>query len=824
MIKVGYYKKIDPSPNPGEVAPAEQINDIQEHIDEASTADVVDNEGGAYLISTEQDALLMTPVTDIVDQSHESGDGWFPLRDLYLLQRIDLTKNAVKKMKVYLQNTNSVDQDVEFSLYGSQYEFDNSIDPEAKLTVTVPAGTTNGLFEILFNVNHLNRHYYYLYVERTNVDNVAIGYDTLGGYGKLLQTSPDGADWSTTNYDLRFIEEYANTNCFDVIDATAIIGGNKVQNLDTHVEIPPANSYAPRYDIVIMTSEGLLEVEEGIPAGKPELPITVENNELTVAHVYIPKEANSAEAMTVYQDDATAEIRTRSVLERLRRVERKQQWDWIFNSPERIKVESEDFLDEDDSTNIGLVDGTYQIVSKDKESFLDDYKGNTKINTSVTTLNHTDHSGGSVRLERENVSAASWEVLPHGSVVAETRGAYFYSKTKDSRFIYNVFYAPYTMTFTQVQFATGAMTNVQGIRVWVIDFDSNTLVARSNPTMMYEIKNVGRGQAAWNTFYFASPVTISGGRKYRFLIEAYPVAGSGKMAEFYAPCYAQSYTGAQKVHVEHRYLPYPSDIGYLAPKYYDRRDYYIPMKLLGTKDQYRVSGLIQSTVYSASGPIQMVNADVNITLSSESRYVLEVSNDGGEHWYQMTGNTYVFGSPSTDFVYRITFYTSNKEQSPVIQYRSDEGYAVKFELTLTSGSTSELTGVLVTDPFDGETICGNYLDILSDKFSHYEWFLTEMDEGEGTITMDIQRSDNGTDWADWLTGLTMEDLMNVDVDYKDYDEAVPENAHHLYCNFEATPTLGFFWNWARFKFYLSRPTADTPSPKIDKIGCVVILE
>lgn len=824
MIRLGYYKKIDPGPVAGAVAPSQQLIDTEDHVDEMSTSMIIDNEGGAYLLSDEADALLMTPVTDIVDQSHETGDSWLSLRDLYFIQKIELTKNAIKRIKVNLRNTSGADQEVEFSIYGAEFETDYSINPVAKETIVIPAGTVDNQFEILFNVKNLNRHYYYLHIKRTNVTGVDIAYDENGGYGKLLQSSPDGADWDATNYDLKFIEEYANTNCFDVVDATAVIGGSKVQNLDTHVEIPPANNYSPRYDIVIMTKEGLFEVEEGIPASKPELPNTVETNELVVAHVYVPQEANSAEAMTVYQDDTNNQIRPRSVLERLRRVERKQNWDWIFNSPERIKVESEEFIDSGESVNIGEVNGLYQIVTKDQEVFTDDYKGNTKINVGASSLDHTDHTGGTVKLQRESTVTANWEVNPAGAVVAETRGAYFYSSTKDSRFLYNVFYAPYTMSFSQVQFATGYMTKVQGIRIWVIDFDTNTLIAKSNPTMMYELRNVGRGQATWNTFYFGSPVTIQGGRKYRFLIEAYPVAGSGNMAEIYAPCYAQSYTGAQKVHVEHRYLPYPSNVGYLAPKYYDRRDYYIPMKLLGSSSQYAVSGVIQSTVYAATGPIQIVKADINISLSAESRYTLEVSNDGGEHWYQMTGASYVFGSSSDSFCYRITFYTSNRGQTPILAFNSAEGYAVKFELTLTSGSTSELTGTLVTEAFDGAQIAKDYLSILADKFSHYEWFLTEMNEGEGTILVDIQNSDDGMSWSDWLTGLTLEDLEHVDVDYKEYDEAVEPDDWNLYCDFEADPTLGFFWNYARLKFHLSRPNAETPSPTVNKVGCVIILE
>jgi len=255
---------------------------------------------------------------------------------------------------------------------------------------------------------------------------------------------------------------------------------------------------------------------------------------------------------------------------------------------------------------------------------------------------------------------------------------------------------------------------------------------------------------------------------------------------------------------------------------------YNPIWLYGTKKVHQLTGMLTSVSYPTTYPIKTVQKNVNITLPTETRYETWVSNDGGAHYYQMTGDSYTFTSSGTNvFKYQLKLFTSNTGKTPVVAYDGtdeniDNQYAIQFNFIFEGGTTPPLTGTFTTAEISTSSIISTYLPNTTNPiYSHIEWLRLWMKENDGSIAITIKRSDDGTTYTNWKTGLSLEDFEQISVDYAAYEEALDSDEYNFYCDFENNP---YYWKYVQFVVTLTRPLTTSVSPEVRKVGAIIMLE
>lgn len=886
----GYYKQVNTTLRGGAPADVRKINDIQESTDSGISSAVADIEGSAVCLSSEQDALVLEAPGRLIDLQNIAEVGWQTLEDLPVRRMLDINKNGIKKIETIFRNDTPDTVQFVCKLYGAEYEDDYSVIPVKTILIDVPHTSTSGnTYSIEFASEHLNNHYHWWVIERTDTEGTFVRTATptanvFGGetleVARKFETSPDKIEWQEGEADLYFKEYYANDMTYDIVNAVVLILGRKLKNFDTHVDIPPASSVAPRKDYVYLDRNGWVLVKEGQPATKPILP-TIGRDKLGIAYVSVPANATSISQLTLNQDDnfILGGRRRRSLVEYIRRLLRRDNYWNKYYKPRQVTVErTTGFLNAGESINIGWVNDHYEIVSHTKETFKHNLNTMTGINDEQTTLD-VDTVDKQAYLDTVTTVTYDWRVNPPSGKkhIAEAQGKYFVSTRSQSKFLYSVFIPKITTKFTKLSLLLGHIVNVQHVRLRLINYSTNTLVAQSNNLKEVNYNNVPRGQAAWQTFTFPQELTMKKGQKYRIIIDAVPK--TGKTAEIYAPAYDDDYASDFKMHVEHRYLTYPHRIGYIDPDYVDYMKYYIPIMVdRGSKTMYEKNGVIESENISTGGKaIKQVVADVNVRLNKGESYELWVSNNAGANWYKMTSNKYTFQNPSgAGFKWRIKLITQDQDTTPEIYYDSKDGYAVKFDVTYTEASADSGTGTLYTIHFDGDRIINDYLssgEFGGSVFSHYAWILTQLDPKGGQISIDIQVMTS--EWYDqkqsysvndrviyldgstikeykciqvnvatapklptdtaywtqvsntfrnWKTGLVpgVSGFLNTDPEYHDYDEEYDDDRFNFYCDFENN--RGLYFPLMRLAIHLTRENPDdyhSKSPEVHMVGAIV---
>lgn len=893
-----YYKKVNETINPGFIADANKINDIQDNIDIGISSEISDLDGPAFVFDDTQDAfelsaLLTDPIeSDVSNVVDTDPISWLSLQDLYIRRKLNITKNEVYKITVTLKNTSSETFPLVCNLFADDFAEDSSVEPVSTYTVNVLGNDTVGTeYDIVFNASHLNRQYHYLEIDCTALEDdvIFIKEAEIDETTNLtIETSEERETWQTSPHDLYLEEYYANSDdfIFTIKDSLAIIGGEKIKNLDTHVVISQASGTGDRIDIVYLNSDGWLMVEESEISDNPVPNPLVQPTDLTLAHIFIEKDTESIEDLIVDQTDEYGVNRPRSQNERIRRLERRQSHDWRYNIPVRVTKEfdsSSEIYDSGDvgegkcSSNIGWETDHIEITSQTKDSATVTLKQSNAldhIDTNKSTVDHSDHTNGVVTLPVLSEPTYALQILAKGDKKGEAKGYYVRSTTTRSQFLYNVFTAPKTIKVTNMELALGYMKNCSGIKLRVIDYAENVLVKESAVLKKANYKNVARGKSDWREFTFPSSFTIKKGRKYRIIIEATPE--TGKTSELYAPVYSTDYTASTKCHVEYRHLTYPHVIGYMVA---DVAKYYIPMRINATEQTYTKEGYLYSTSFAdvLDGNVKVVAVDANIKAETGTSYKIEVSVDNGANWFALDSKKKcTFGSPGRNFMYRIKFYTSDKEKTPELSYHATKHYAIKLLITYSAG-VLQSSGVLCSKPFDANYIInseigGGYDDAA---FSRYQWLLTKINPKGGTIAIQMQYVDHpkweshdktytsgdkvlhtasdgvlrqyhcntgyvstnsqepGTtdtsywhietiDWENWVS-TDWEEFENIDPEYHDYPEDYDSNCHNLLCSLADDRAL--YYSFIRYKITLTKENGNTnaDSPEIYMLGAIMEL-
>lgn len=432
-----YYSRVTGDLEAGKLAKSEDINLIQSHVSTGIANMIVDLFGSAFILGHDEDALTLEPTPLLVDQKNtenkDENSAWASIHHIYYRQKFRTTKSEIHSIKIDLINNTEFPVTVQAEIR----DIDFNIIAEANYNLKPQLNTTSEFVtaEFVFNQQHLPIGEYYFVIrpidlskidfdkyvqsgqtlevqEIDPINSFRVRIDQKGQYAHALQASEDGDQWLNAsqlpsavsswdpedmavippNYDLYFEQVFSEGNTYIIHNpTTAIINGEKVYPLDTHVSINGPSRYGDRIDLVYMTNDGQINVKEGLVhdtnAQKPTLSsltssqdvkdslreidtqdvdyptkigalkiayITVYKNSVTSWVCPTCKEENPGVLSECYvcktkysngmnkiplveQNDDNYITRNRDILERMRRVEKKTNYIMDRNSPSRIK-------------------------------------------------------------------------------------------------------------------------------------------------------------------------------------------------------------------------------------------------------------------------------------------------------------------------------------------------------------------------------------------------------------------------------------------------------------------------------------------------------
>ena len=768
-------------------ANVEDITLIESNVGAAFVQFGIDNEGVAYILDENPDAFSLYPVDDVIDQQNAVGSSWQDLQDLHVKQIINVNKSSIQKIRLRFRNT-STTQSINVSMEIRDLNNQNL----GSYTLTIPANQPETEYSIPFDIHHLPQGEYYLKIKRTNVDGVRVKYDANGGYCSGMFFSPDDSNYNPMGGDLWFKHEYATQSTFDVISGLAVIQGFKTYNLDTHVTIPPASSYGDRIDLVVMRRDGILEVISGVAGShpiEPEAPYGM----LKIAYVTVFKNSPLAVNMEVDQERELDRTRPLNLLQKVRELEREMVYVMDKNSPERIKynLSGEGIMDPGASTNM-VYDGelgtcilsSNEIVRR-TWSFKDD------SNFTVSNIDHSDHTNGTIRLAttlyQENTFMAG-----HGnsSRAVSSRKCFVYkNRSQMSRYPAGFFRVSTGGYIAQINVQPfWHLGTISGGRLYLMR--GNTIVQESDylPVNQWSTQN-------WvpNQFKFSGTVWLTPG-DYYWVLKVDPVSSSSPAKLWIDTWYSYdpNYYSVNNTYGEFiGWYPNMSPSGYTGNgiALATRPGRGIGFDIIQNVPGFVSNGNVTSSSLATGAGIATVMVDLNINIPDGTYYKLEVSNDGGTTFYQMTGLTYTFSNQSgQSFVWRLTFYTNDRSKTPEVYFDYAKQYAVKFTLGLTGGSPPT-SGQLVTKAFDGPRIVQFALgyaqtanpteSVIIDKFSNWDWLRMWIQENAGEVSIDLESSMDGVAWRSIKSGLSIDEMPHKPTLY---GESIDIDEYNYWCD------------------------------------------
>ena len=397
---VSYYNKVDGTLETGKTARADDIHLIQSSIHDMIQQVLVDICGTGFILGESENALKLYATNLHVDQSNLNYNEevyWVSFYDKYLRQPIDIDKSSIETIRVHMIN----DTNITTTIYAEIRNNDFELLQEANATLVPSAADGYNTIDFNFNLKHLpiGRYYFIIrpvdisstdlvnngdeviyttsantlqampegYTANTTIpdtilpEHFCIRYDADGNYNKGLEASFDGETYleanlleenltvdadgdtdSENNPDLYFEEIFSSGNTYLIDDeAGAVVLGEKVYPLDTHVTIDEPSDEGNRIDLVTLTTDGQLVVTKGtVYTDDEEKNYPTNDTGLNIAYITNYK-ASENKIPTIEQDDDNNTTRHRDILERLRRLEKRMDYQITHNSPTRIKFTTE---------------------------------------------------------------------------------------------------------------------------------------------------------------------------------------------------------------------------------------------------------------------------------------------------------------------------------------------------------------------------------------------------------------------------------------------------------------------------------------------------
>lgn len=415
-----YYNHIDGTLQPGRTARSSDIHLIQSSIQDAFQRALIDICGTGVVLGDEENALRLSPTTQHVDQSNsfdfadEENPG-LSFYEIYLRQPIDIEKSSIERVRLQINNNSNI----KVTLYAEIRDADFDLVDETNAILSPTDINEYVDIDFIFNLNHLPLGRYYFVLRPVDISSIdltqngdeseydiitkdmfKVKFDKEGHYSNSeydyddnildtdiiyeknsgLYASYNGTDYlearllddyllyinnsennepSETNFDLCFECIFSSNNTYVISNGSAIVLGEKVYPLDTHVTIDGPSIHGDRTDLVILTADGQLHVIKGtVYNGERQYP--VDNTGLKIAYITtyqygisedekqailngnetvaeLEQRITNQKVPSIEQDDENDMTRRRDILERLRRLEKKVSYQNENNSPTRIK-------------------------------------------------------------------------------------------------------------------------------------------------------------------------------------------------------------------------------------------------------------------------------------------------------------------------------------------------------------------------------------------------------------------------------------------------------------------------------------------------------
>lgn len=427
-----YYKKVKGHLANGEIAYAEDINLIQTNVADAFKAAISDHhEHDSFILGNKENAFKLTPAPkrlgryiDTMSLVESGNEKWLSIRKWSYRQIIKKSKTSLYSLICKFRNLSNNPVTVWCRLEGR----DGHKYTETRTSITIPANTEAAEFEIVFDVkyiatalglshkdveafdskyvapppnemaiepgiDHTNEQdlknftigasEVYFIIEALNInetdiaingdeDNIitdetfAVLADKNGSYGQLLEQGQN--DFNKTGYDLYFKDIYATTSTYLCETGEAIINGEKIKCLDTHISIAGANDYGNVDTYVYMDHNGHLKaINSSAYLDKRKNIVDLPGAILPIA--IITTYMDDVKQPVVYQDDTSLVVRPRSHHERIRRLEKKVAYLDDIAVPSRLKctLSGNDIINENPDGEVGQIDkGNFYLTTNAK--------------------------------------------------------------------------------------------------------------------------------------------------------------------------------------------------------------------------------------------------------------------------------------------------------------------------------------------------------------------------------------------------------------------------------------------------------------------------
>lgn len=395
---MNFYRRVEGDLFPGHIARAEDIQQIQTNIEEMSQSmwNAMHDHQAFMLGDREHDFVLTAApkrggryIDTMNITSNVANTIWLSPNKHGYRQPINKSKSSTYAIMVSLRNL--FNRDVKFA-FELQDEFGEKLPGTKEVTVNVPKETDDQEFSVVFDAEHIptmfgrepselegfdiehtqpmdGRPHFYdeedqvildqdpkfnsmgstkiffvikpLGLSGTNVtdDLFGIKVDTTAAYGQFLQQVGIGSlDYADTDYSLLFKDVYASAPTYICTGGDAIINGELVHCLDTHVSIDGASSYGNVKSYVVMTEEGYLQaINTPAYIGDVDVSTTREITPNMYLIAIITTYVNDVKNPRIDQDDTNGITRIRSHHERLRRLEKEMAYQRDITIPPRLK-------------------------------------------------------------------------------------------------------------------------------------------------------------------------------------------------------------------------------------------------------------------------------------------------------------------------------------------------------------------------------------------------------------------------------------------------------------------------------------------------------
>ncbi len=459
-----------------QLAQSSDIMTIQSHVQDAIKSLIVDMFGPGYILESTEDALKLTATPIHSDQqnlNYDSDNSWISFYERYFRQGIHIEKSSIETIKVQMINNSK------FTVMVHAEILDDDLTSKGVSNVQLEPTTdeneyTNVNFD--FNIDHLPLGDYYFVLKPVDIssveltknnnetitpDDFKIRYDRGGNYTEGLEVSYNGIDYlearrledqyddiedamvvmHDTNFDLYFDHVFSSSNTYLISGGTAVVNGEKVNPMDTHVSIGGPSTLGNRIDLVYLDEGGKLNVKEGniFPDDKPtdeHYPTT--DSGLKIAYITTYQTSvtqwtcgecghindgnigvceecgniiGSTQIPLVEQNDDDGVTRQRDVMERLRRLENKMEYHAEYNTPTRVKwtCEVDPIIKKADSND---TEGTYGMstsTNSNGETVIGPDSDVKSVDKKWSLIQRTYHADTKVT-KTQNATLTTWDL------------------------------------------------------------------------------------------------------------------------------------------------------------------------------------------------------------------------------------------------------------------------------------------------------------------------------------------------------------------------------------------------------------------------------